>query len=182
MIYVALLRGINVGGKNKIDMKKLKKCFEDIGMRKVTTYINSGNVIFEDTDHTKGEIAVLLEEAIYKDFSLDIKVLIRSIDDFDLIMKVLPDQWKNDDDMKCDVMFLWEEIDKEILINELNIKHGIDTLMYVPGALLWSVDRKNLTKSGLMKLAASTIYKKMTIRNVNTTRKIYEIMKEVQRH
>lgn len=174
--------GINVGGKNKIDMKKLKKCFEDIGMRKVTTYINSGNVIFEDTDHTKGEIAVLLEEAIYKDFSLDIKVLIRSIDDFDLIMKVLPDQWKNDDDMKCDVMFLWEEIDKEILINELNIKHGIDTLMYVPGALLWSVDRKNLTKSGLMKLAASTIYKKMTIRNVNTTRKIYEIMKEVQRH
>jgi uncharacterized protein (DUF1697 family) len=182
MIYVALLRGINVGGKNKIDMKKLKKCFEDIGMRKVTTYINSGNVIFEDTDHTKGEIAVLLEEAIYKDFSLDIKVLIRSIDDFDLIMKVLPDQWKNDDDMKCDVMFLWEEIDKEILINELNIKHGIDTLMYVPGALLWSVDRKNLTKSGLMNLAASTIYKKMTIRNVNTTRKIYEIMKEVQRH
>ena len=163
-------------------MKKLKKCFEDIGMRKVTTYINSGNVIFEDTDHTKGEIAVLLEEAIYKDFSLDIKVLIRSIDDFDLIMKVLPDQWKNDDDMKCDVMFLWEEIDKEILINELNIKHGIDTLMYVPGALLWSVDRKNLTKSGLMNLAASTIYKKMTIRNVNTTRKIYEIMKEVQRH
>jgi uncharacterized protein (DUF1697 family) len=54
--------------------------------------------------------------------------------------------------------------------------------MYVPGALLWSVDRKNLTKSGLMNLAASTIYKKMTIRNVNTTRKIYEIMKEVQRH
>jgi hypothetical protein len=70
MIYVALLRGINVGGKNKVDMKKLKKCFEDIGMRKVTTYINSGNVIFEDTDHTKDEIATMLEKAILKDFSL----------------------------------------------------------------------------------------------------------------
>ena len=179
MIYVALLRGINVGGKNQINMKNLKKCFEDIGMRKVTTYINSGNVIFEDTDHTKGEITALLEKAIYEDFLLDIKVLIRSIDDFELIVKALPDHWKNDNDMKCDVMFLWEEIDNETLINELRIKQDIETVMYVPGALVWSVDREYLTKSSLLKLAASAVYKKMTIRNVNTTRKLYEIMKEI---
>ena len=99
----------------------------------------------EDTDHTKGEITALLEKAIYEDFLLDIKVLIRSIDDFELIVKALPDHWKNDNDMKCDVMFLWEEIDNETLINELRIKQDIETVMYVPGALVWSVDREYLT-------------------------------------
>ncbi len=46
MIYVALLRGINVGGKNKIDMKLLKQTFERVGMNDVVTYINTGNIIF----------------------------------------------------------------------------------------------------------------------------------------
>jgi uncharacterized protein (DUF1697 family) len=181
MIYVALLRGINVGGKNKIDMKKLKKSFENIGMLKVITYINSGNVIFEDTEHNKDEILSLLEEVIYKDFLLNIKVLIRSLDDFELIIKNLPYNWNNDKDMKCDVLFLWDEIDSEKLVGEIEVKPNIDTIIYVPGAILWAVNKINLTKSGLMKMAGTILYKKMTIRNVNTTRKIYELMKGMQK-
>lgn len=53
MVYVALLRGINVGGKNKIDMKLLKKSFEQAGMNNVVTYINSGNIVFTDSHRTK---------------------------------------------------------------------------------------------------------------------------------
>ncbi|NLL75142.1 MAG: DUF1697 domain-containing protein, partial [Erysipelothrix sp.] len=52
MKYVALLRGINVGGKNKVDMKELKALFIDLGYTEVQTYINSGNVIF-DTNQDK---------------------------------------------------------------------------------------------------------------------------------
>ena len=48
MVYVALLRGVNVGGKNKMEMARLKATFEAAGMKDVTTYINSGNVIFSD--------------------------------------------------------------------------------------------------------------------------------------
>lgn len=176
MVYVALLRGINVGGKNKIDMKELKEVFERSGMEGVITYINSGNVIFKDPDHSKAEIEALLEKAIEDSFSLDIKVLILSLDHYHEVMKELPDYWKNDKEMKSDVLFLWEEIDRETVINDLTIKSNIDQVRYVPGALLWSVEKKNLTKSGLMKLAGTKLYKKMTIRNVNTTRKIYEIM------
>ncbi len=179
MIYVALLRGINVGGNNKIDMKNLKENFEEIGMRNVVTYINSGNVIFEDTEHTKSEIVTLLEKTLYKVFSLDLQVLIRSIDDFHSIMKTLPDHWIYDNNMKSNVLFLWEEIDSETLMNDLSIKPGIDTVMYVPGAILWSVDKINMTKSGLLKLIGTMLYKQMTIRNVNTTRKIFQIMKEL---
>ena len=47
MKYIALLRGINVGGKNRVPMKELQKCFLDAGFTGVQTYINSGNVLFE---------------------------------------------------------------------------------------------------------------------------------------
>ncbi|MDF2530643.1 MAG: hypothetical protein K0Q65_224 [Clostridia bacterium] len=180
MIYVALLRGINVGGNNKVDMKLLKETFIQIGMESVITYINSGNVVFIDRKHTKAEISSLLEQAILRDFNLTIKVLIRSIDDFEPMMKILPPSWKNDDEMKCDVLFLWEEVDKETLLAELEIKPNIDSVKYSPGAILWIVDKRNVTKSGLMKIVGTALYKKMTVRNVNTTRKIYEIMQGVR--
>lgn len=180
MIYVALLRGINVGGNNKVDMKLLKETFLQTGMESVITYINSGNVVFIDKTHTKAEISSLLEQAIFQDFNLEIKVLIRSKDDYESMMKALPQSWRNDAEMKCDVLFLWEEIDKETLLAELEIKPGIDTVRYSPGAILWSVDKRNVTKSGLMKLVGTALYKKMTVRNVNTTRKIYEIMQGIR--
>lgn len=180
MIYVALLRGINVGGKNKIDMKLLKETFLGVGMESVITYINSGNVVFIDKKHTKAEITTLLQDAIFRDFQLNIKVLIRSINDFEDMMKVLPESWKNDKTMRSDVLFLWEEVDRETSIDELKINPEIDTLMYAPGAILWTLDKRNITQSGLNKFIGTDLYKKMTARNVNTTRKLYEIMKELQ--
>jgi uncharacterized protein (DUF1697 family) len=68
MVYVALLRGINVGGKNKVEMKRLKAVFEAAGMESVRTYISSGNVIFSSSIRSKARLAKLLEEAIAKRF------------------------------------------------------------------------------------------------------------------
>lgn len=178
MVYVALLRGINVGGKNKIDMKLLQKTFERAGMKSVVTYINSGNIIFTQDSLSKLEVSPILEEAIHKDFGLQIKVLIRTLDDFKIIMSSLPASWKNDQHMKSDVMFLWNEIDDKSVIDKLQIKSDIDHVNYVTGAILWSVDKENAAKSGKIKLVGTDLYKKMTIRNVNTTRKIYKLMQE----
>lgn len=176
MIYAALLRGINVGGKNKMEMKKLKESFEKGGMQRVGTYINSGNVIFEDAEHSKKELAALLETAIFRDFALEIKVLVLGMDDLDRVIEALPAHWRNDDTMQCDVMFLWEEVDAETVLSDLDIKSGIDTALYVPGAVLWSVDRVNVTRSGLIKVVGTKLYGKMTVRNVNSVRKIHELM------
>lgn len=178
MIYVALLRGINVGGKNKINMKELKESFEHVGMQSVTTYINSGNIIFENSVHSKEEITTLLQNAIQADFSLEIKVLLRDFNEMEDIMENLPEHWKNDKEMKSDVMFLWDEIDGEDILKEINVKSEFETVIHVPGAILWSVPKKLVTKSGMIRLVSSPHYKKITIRNVNTTRKIYELMKE----
>lgn len=181
MIYVALLRGINVGGNNKIDMKQLKTVVERVGMRSVKTYINTGNIIFSDPDErTKEDIARLLENAIETHFALQIKVLIVSLHDMQRVMDTLPDTWKNDDAMKSDVLFLWEEYDRESVVEELGAKPGIDEIRYVPGAVLWSIDRKNATKSGLSKIIGTPLYRHVTIRNVNTTRKIFAMMQAAE--
>ncbi|MED4531932.1 DUF1697 domain-containing protein [Metabacillus fastidiosus] len=176
MVYIALLRGINVGGKNKINMKLLKQTFEKVGMNDVVTYINTGNIIFSYKDISKTELSRILEEAIHNDFELQIKVVVRSIDDIRGIISAIPATWKNDKDMTSDVMFLWDEIDDESVLENLVIKPNIDSVTYVPGAILWSIDKKNITKSGRSKLIGSKIYKQVTIRNVNTARKIYELM------
>ncbi len=180
MVYVALLRGINVGGNNKIDMKQLKRTFEQIGMKAVVTYINSGNVIFKDDQHTVPELIDIMEAAITKGFHLDIKVLIRSIRDFENTMKSLPESWKNDEDMKCDVLFPGEAYDRETVLEEMQIKPMIDVVIYTPGAILWSVARKDVTRSGLIKIVGSSLYKSMTVRNVNTFRKLYNIMSTLE--
>jgi uncharacterized protein (DUF1697 family) len=180
MVYVALLRGINVGGKNKIDMKQLKQVFEQAGMNAVVTYINSGNIIFAVNGKSKTAISHMLEEAIHTNFGLPIKVLVRSFDDVKKIIDSLPESWTNDKEMRSEVMFLWDEIDDESVLEELVIKPEMDTVKYVSGAVLWSVLKKDITKSGMSKLIGSKIYKQITVRNVNTTRKIYELMQATE--
>lgn len=172
MRYIALLRGINVGGHNKITMSELKVVFERVGMQNVSTYINSGNVIFESDINSKDKATNILEKAIETSLGLSIKVIIRDKNNILSLAKSLPDNWVNDTNTKCDVMFLWDSIDNPDVLKQITVKPDIDNVVYVPGALLWLVDRKNLTKSGMQKLVGTNIYKQMTIRNCNTVRKL----------
>ncbi|WP_168118743.1 DUF1697 domain-containing protein [Paenibacillus sp. HB172176] len=176
MVYIALLRGINVGGNNKIDMKQLKLTFEELHLANVKTYINTGNIIFTDDSHPVQELSGMLEAAIERDFGLSIKVMIRSIDEIKVIMEELPESWTNDTAMKSDVLYLWDEINNESVLEQLLIKPDIDRVIYVNGAILWSYDRENANKSGMNKIIGTKVYRKVTVRNVNTARKIYELM------
>lgn len=176
MTYVALLRGINVGGKNKVAMPRLKKTFEAVGVTDVTTYINSGNVIFKEPRRKPDTVSSALEKAIEKDFGFPIKVLLRDLPAIKTVIRALPDTWSNDQKMKCDVMFLWEDVDRKGILKDLKIKPDIEDVVYVPGALIWRVDRPAITRSGMMKVAGSDLYKAMTIRNCNTVRKLADLM------
>lgn len=178
MVYAALLRGINVGGKNKVDMKQLKAAFERLGLQRVQTYINSGNIVFGDDTRAPGELTRLLETAIQEDFGFAVKVLLRDIHAMTAVAEALPDSWVNDNTMKCDVMFLWETADSPKILEQLTIKPGIDDVKYVPGVVLWRVDRQHVTKSGMMKLVGTDTYKQMTIRNCNTVRKLAQLMQD----
>ncbi|MGH8927687.1 MAG: DUF1697 domain-containing protein [Acidimicrobiia bacterium] len=176
MIYVALLRGINVGGKNKVEMPPLRAAFEGAGMTDVTTYINSGNVVFRQGRRKPPRIVKELEEAIENDLGLEIKVLIRDLPSMRKVVKALPAAWTNDSKMKCDVMFLWEGFDRKDVLKELRIKPEIEDVIYVPGAVIWRIDRPNVTRSGMVRMVGTDLYRGMTIRNCNTVRKLAELM------
>jgi uncharacterized protein (DUF1697 family) len=176
MVYVALLRGINVGGKNKVGMRELKAAFEEAGMDSVRTYINSGNVIFSSGIRGRARLAGLLEEAIAQRFRLDIDVVLRDLKAMRTVVKAIPTQWRNDETMKCDVMFLQGDAARASVLNKLQIKPDLDDVRYASGAIIWRVDRKDVTRSGMMKLVGTPLYKQMTIRNCNTTRKLLELM------
>ncbi|WJH28222.1 MULTISPECIES: DUF1697 domain-containing protein [Paenibacillus] len=179
MIYVALLRGINVGGNNKINMKQLKETFEQAGMQDVVTYINTGNIIFADHQEriqANAEISKILEQAITAEFGLEIRVVVRNMNEMQTVLQALPEEWTNDELAKSDVMFLWDEVNDVSVLDKLPLKPEVGTLIYVTGAILYSVSREDAARSGMNKLVGSSVYKYMTVRNVNTTRQIYKLM------
>jgi len=177
MTYVALLRGINVGGKSKVEMSRLKTTFESLGHNAVKTFINSGNVIFtSDSTNTK-KIVDQIERGIEKDFNLKIKVILRDLLTMKKTTEALPESWMNDATMKCDVMFLWEDIDTPDIMKQLPEIHSeFEEIKYTPGAVLWRSDRHFARKSKMYTIISTELYKKMTIRNCNSVRKIYALM------
>jgi uncharacterized protein (DUF1697 family) len=178
MIFVALLRGINVGGNNKVEMIRLKGLFESLGFINVKTYINSGNIIF-CTDEDKN-LTERIKTAVTKEFNLNIDVVIRTYPEIKVISQAVPSSWTNDTEQKTDIFFLSEEVNNESILDMLIIKPEIDTVKYIYGAIVWKVTRKNVTKSGLLKIIGTDLYKKVTVRNVNTLRKLEILMSSIQ--
>lgn len=179
MIYVALLRGINVGGKNKVEMSRAKALFEQMEFTDVVTYINSGNIIFRDETTPSDELVSHINQALEDEFGFPIKTIVRDIENIHLIKAGMPDEWVNDQTMRCDVMFLSGNLTEPKVLEQLTIKSGIDDIKYTVGTIIWRVDRDKVTKSGMMKLVGSELYKNMTIRNCNTLRKIARLMDEL---
>ena len=169
MDYIALLRGINVGNSVKINMKELKILFEQCGFSNVSTYINSGNVIFKSND-TKNSIREHIEKTLYIATGQEVKVLVKTKSEMVKIGNSIPSSWQNNDAQKTDIAYLFESIDNENIINDLPIKKEYIQLLYVQGALIWNVRREDYNKSHLNKIISHKAYKDMTIRNVNTAR------------
>lgn len=162
MIYLALFRGINVGGNNKVEMKKLKATFESLGLIHVSTFINSGNVLFEDSLKGNDELRQLIEEAVKKDFQLEIKVIVVNSDQLDAICREIPSTWVKNEQMRTDVMFLWEKYDRPEVLEMIRM-NPVDNVKYVPGAILWNVKGEDYNRSGMMKLMGTDLYRHMTI-------------------
>ena len=174
MRYIALVRGINVGKKNWIPMDVLMSIFVNLGYRKVKTYINSGNVLF-DSDDTPKKIQRSLEAAISGHFGETIPVIVKTQSEIAAIREIVPEIWQNDKQQSTNVVFLFPEIDREEIIQELPVKTEFVEFIYTKGALIWNIKRENLNKSRITNLSGHKFYRRMTIRNVNTLRKLAEM-------
>ena len=178
-VFVALLRGINVGGKNMIRMSSLKASFERMGFEDVTTYINSGNIIFKAKEGDARKLERKIEGMLSREYKLECKVVVRSFSEIANLVEKLPKTWDGDRHWKYDVIFLRHSIDSENVLGGLEPKIDIERVVYRPGALLWSARISDLSRTSMLKLPSQKIYQEMTVRNLNTTKKIYELMEKM---
>src|SRR5829696_3814599 len=138
-VFVALLRGVNVGGKNMISMSSLKQSFEEMGFTDVSTYINSGNIIFKSKEADARKLERTIEQMLSRDYELDSKVVLRSLSEMQKLVQSLPRNWKGDSEWRYNVIFLRHSIDSEEILAELEVKKDIEEVVFRPGVLLWSV-------------------------------------------
>lgn len=104
--FISLLRGVNVSGHNMIKMPELKLLFDSLGFRGVTTYIQSGNVVFQSDKGEPTSVETRIERAVEKKFGLTVSVIIRQASDLDKVIKNSPFRGDNIDESRLYVTFL----------------------------------------------------------------------------
>src|SRR3979490_464533 len=163
MIYVAFLRGVNVGGKGIVSMAAIKEALVALGMSEVRTYINSGNIIFSTRASDTPQLTARIEKALEQHTGMGIKVLVMDHNPLKTMARAIPRHWVDDKTMRTYVLLLWKELDDRGILDRLPTKPGVDELRYTPGAVVWRVDRENVGRSHMNKIVGTPLYKKVTI-------------------
>jgi uncharacterized protein (DUF1697 family) len=175
--YVALLRGINVGGNNIIPMSELSRTFEKMRLASVKTYIQSGNVLFQSEDEDARDLERRIERALTKAHRYEAKVVLRTKLEMAAVIEGMPRGWKRpDESTRYNVVFLRHEIDSESVLDGLAPTKQIEQVSYRPGVLYWSAKASDAPRTAMAKLSSHEIYPHVTVRNLNTTRKLHELM------
>jgi len=175
--YVALLRGINVGGKNLIRMPALKSCFEEHGFEDVATYIQSGNVLFSSSESRNATLTDRIEAMLAEAFDYVPTVVVRSRRRMRAIVDGAPKGFGTQPaKYRYDVIFLKEPLSAKTAIEAVPTNPVVDAAHAGTGVLYFARLTAKATQSRLNKIVSSPIYPSVTIRNWNTTTKLLSLM------
>ena len=176
--YVALLRGINVGGKNIVRMADLRAAFEDAGYAAVSTYIQSGNVLFESGGPPaalESDIETMLDRA----FGLSLVVVVRSHHQLRNVVDRAPDGFGTAPNVHhSDVIFLKAPLSSRQALRAVDLRDGVDQAWPGTGVLYFSRLSERLSQSRMGRIAGTPQYQSMTIRNWRTTTRLLSLLDE----
>lgn len=173
--YIALLRGINISGKNKISMPELKKGFVELGFTEVATYLNSGNVIFSSTVDDINVLSNKIKVMIKDRFDLDIPVYIVLQEKLKELLNNAPAWWGDENkEIYDNIIFIMPPLSYDEFYKEIgNPKAEYEKVHPYENFVFWSFSRKDYQKTNWWSKTASTgVSGKITIRTANTVRKI----------
>lgn len=175
--YIALLRGVNVGGKNIISMAELKAAFIEHGFKNVSTYINSGNIIFESDMGDEQKIKADCEELLSGDFGMDIPVNIISAKDIIEATEHAPSWWNTDKQSSNNAIFVIPPVTVEEIFAQVGEhKPEYENVDYYGRVIFWSAPVKTFSRTKWSKLNQMPIYTSVTIRNANTALKLAKLV------
>jgi uncharacterized protein (DUF1697 family) len=174
--HVALLRGINVGGRNLLAMADLRAAFEADGHEDVRTYIQSGNVLFT-SDAARSSLEARLEAMLERRFGVPLVVLVRSHRQLRAVVARAPDGFGTQPaTFHSDVVFLKAPLTAAQAMRVVETREGVDQAHPGPGVLYLSRLSARLTQSRLNRIASVPEYQRMTIRSWTTTTKLLALL------
>lgn len=175
--HVALLRGINVGGKNIIRMVDLRARFEAMGFAHVETYIQSGNVVFSSKTAKKSSLTESIERALSATFGYESQVVLVSASELELVVAEAPTGFgRQPDRYRYDVLFVKEPLTPAAAFEQVTTQPGVDAADAGTHALYFRRIISKAEQSHLAKLIQRPVYKSLTIRNWNTTTKLLALV------
>ncbi|MEK5413802.1 hypothetical protein BSK49_29430 [Paenibacillus odorifer] len=176
--YIALLRGINVGGNKIIKMLDLKAMFQSLGFANVRTYIQSGNVVFESDEGSVSLLSGVIERQIHEVFEFEVSVIIRTLAEMENVIANDPFQLSEPEEFKrWYVTFLPAEPSAEALDKLRTYENGPDKVRFV-GREMYILYEVSVSQSSLFKVPFDKILgMPVTARNWNTVNKLVAIGK-----
>jgi uncharacterized protein (DUF1697 family) len=175
--YVALLRGINVGGKNLIRMADLRACFERHGFEDVTTYIQSGNVLFTSSGSGAAELTERIEGMLATSFDYDASVMVRSRAQMRAVVDGAPEGFgAHPTRYRSDVIFLKPPLTARTAIGQVPTRDGVDRAWAGTGVLYFERLAARAAQSRLTKIVSMPMYQRMTIRNWRTATELLRLL------
>lgn len=178
MTYAVLLRGINVGGKNKVPMADLRAFLAAAGHGNVRTYIQSGNALL-DSDQSCEVVQRQIEEGLPTAFRLDselVKALVLTRDEYAEVVGDAPPGFGSEPDtFHYDVAF-YLGVGPDEVMEQVDLHPDVDTAVAGDRALYFRRVSALRTRSRMNRIASAPVYKSLTIRNWNTTTKLLEML------
>ncbi len=176
--HVALLRGINVGGRNIVRMADLRVGFEEAGYADARTYIQSGNVLFH-SDAEPESLESDIEEMIQNRFGLSVVVVVRSRRQYREVVTGAPEGFgASPDTYHSDVIFLKAPLSANQALEAVNPRDGVDQVWAGNGVLYFSRLSNRLSQSRMSRIVRTPQYQNMTIRNWRTTTRLLALLEE----
>ena len=176
--YVVLLRGINVGGKNKIPMAELQACLDEAGFADVATYIQSGNVLL-GSGLDSGAVAAEIERLLPTRFALDsslVRVIALDHDAYRRVVTDAPPGFGDDPaTYRYNTVFLMG-VGVEEALAQITAREGVDAVWPGERVLYFRNTVADASKSHLSRISQKPVYPSLTIRNWNTTRKLLALL------
>jgi uncharacterized protein (DUF1697 family) len=177
MRYLALLRGINVGGKNLFLMTDLRNRLEGAGLEHVATYIQSGNVLFESRLRNIAKLSHTIEQALSQGRINPAAAFVVSEHQLEGVVKDAPSAFGLDPKKyRYYAAFLKTPLIARELLPSIELREGVDEVFESSGVLYFKKLIARATESKFPKLTSSHAYKDMTIRNWNTVLKLLELI------
>lgn len=171
--FVALLRGINVGGKNLVKMADLRATFAALGHVDVASFIASGNVLFTSTIASKPRLTRALEAAVEEAFGCGTPIVLVSAGDLARVLAEAPRGFGTQPDLyRHDVLFVKEPLTAAAVLPDVPARDGVDTVTAGTHAIYFRRLVARAAQSQLAKLGSRPVYRHLTIRNWNTTSKL----------